>query len=218
MPENDLSHPHTRIRPGMDRFPEAACHTLTRGVARAMTHLHPYPKRPPSVTIRSGLAAALAVLLLAGCVEPPSPEVSGGDDPRGLTAPDVLDIQGVETDRAPAAIGPYSQAILVGNTLYLAGQIGMDPLSGEMVVGGIEAETRQVMENLGAVLEAAGADFRDVVQTQVFMADLADFATMNEIYGSYLSEPYPVRATVQVAALPRGARVEIQMVAVLGAH
>ena len=161
------------------------------------------------------LAAALGFLSLAGCVDSPPPADLGGAEGEGHQAPPGISVQAVETSRAPAAIGPYSQAILAGNTLYLAGQIAMDPLTGEMVEGGIEAETRQVMENLGAVLEAAGSSFRDVVQTQVFLADLGDFATMNEIYGSYLSEPYPVRATVQVAALPRGARVEIQMVAVL---
>jgi 2-iminobutanoate/2-iminopropanoate deaminase len=181
-----------------------------------MMHLHRLPKRQRSFTRRSHSVAALGALLLAGCAESPSPEVSGTSGPQGSAVPEAIAIQGVETSRAPAAIGPYSQGILAGNALYLAGQIGMDPETGEMVVGGIEAETRQVMENLGAVLEAAGAGFEDVVQTQVFLADLADFATMNEIYGSYLSEPYPVRATVQVAALPRGARVEIQMVAVRG--
>jgi 2-iminobutanoate/2-iminopropanoate deaminase len=183
-----------------------------------MTHLRAHPKRPVSPAMSAVLAAALGSFLLAGCADPPSPESSAGPDPRGPTAPAGSVIQAIETSRAPAAIGPYSQAILAGNTLYLAGQIAMDPVTGEMVEGGIVAETRRVMENLAAVLDAAGAGFEDVVQTQVFLADLAEFATMNEIYGSYLSEPYPVRATVQVAALPRGARVEIQMVAVLGSR
>ncbi|TVR66391.1 MAG: RidA family protein [Gemmatimonadales bacterium] len=124
--------------------------------------------------------------------------------------------QAVESSDAPEAIGPYSQAIRAGGTLYLAGQIALDPATGEMVEGGIEAETRQVMENLAAVLAAAGMDFGHVVQTQVFLTDLADFAAMNEIYGSYLAPPYPARATVEVAGLPRGAVVEIQMVAVDG--
>jgi 2-iminobutanoate/2-iminopropanoate deaminase len=120
----------------------------------------------------------------------------------------------IETDRAPAAIGPYSQAIQVGPTLYLAGQIALDPASGEMVEGGIEAETRQVMENLGAVLDAAGFAFGDVVQSQVFLADLEEFGAMNEVYGGYFGEAPPVRATVQAARLPRDARVEIMLTAV----
>jgi 2-iminobutanoate/2-iminopropanoate deaminase len=120
----------------------------------------------------------------------------------------------IGTDRAPAAIGPYSQAILVGSTLYLAGQIALDPATNEMVTGGIEAETRQVMENLGAVLEAAGFDFGDVVQSQVFLVDLDDFGAMNAIYGEYFGDGPPVRATVQAARLPRDARVEIMMTAV----
>jgi 2-iminobutanoate/2-iminopropanoate deaminase len=180
--------------------------------------LSPSPTPPP--WLASGpwfhkLAVAVGLLTLAGCVDTSPPAATGGPGAEGHQAAPGISVEAIGTLLAPAAIGPYSQAILAGNTLYLAGQIAMDPSTGEMAQGGIEAETRQVMENLRAVLEAAGSSFRDVVQTQVFLADLADFATMNEIYRSYLSEPYPVRATVQVAALPRGARVEIQMVAVL---
>jgi 2-iminobutanoate/2-iminopropanoate deaminase len=120
----------------------------------------------------------------------------------------------IETPDAPEAIGPYSQAIRVGNTLYLAGQIALDPATGAMIEGGITAETRRVMENLGAVLAAAGYSFSDVVQSQVFLVDLADFGAMNEVYATYFDDAPPARATVGVAALPRGARVEILMTAV----
>lgn len=121
----------------------------------------------------------------------------------------------INTNRAPAAIGPYSQGVLAGNMLYLAGQIALDPATGELVGGGdITAETRQVMENLGAVLDAAGFGFDQVVQAQVFLVDLDDFAAMNEVYADYFDDVPPVRATVGVASLPRGARVEIIMTAV----
>jgi 2-iminobutanoate/2-iminopropanoate deaminase len=155
------------------------------------------------------LLLLLTALLIGGCSEPPPP--AGPQLP--VPVPEE-----VATPEAPEAIGPYSQGILAGHTLYLAGQIALDPESGEMAEGGIEAETHQVMENLQAVLHAAGMDFSDVVQAQVFLVDLEEFGAMNEIYGDYLSEPFPARATVQVAALPRGARVEIQMVAVGGAE
>lgn len=120
----------------------------------------------------------------------------------------------IETDAAPAAIGPYSQAILAGSTLYLAGQIALDPETGDMVDGGIGPETRQVMENLGAVLRAADFGFEDVVQSHVFLADLDDFAAMNDVYSEYFARAPPARATVQVARLPRDARVEIVFTAV----
>jgi 2-iminobutanoate/2-iminopropanoate deaminase len=121
----------------------------------------------------------------------------------------------ISTNRAPAAIGPYSQAVLAGNTLYLAGQIALDPAGGEMVGSGdIRAETRQVMENLEAVLAAAGFGFDQVVQSQVFLVDLEDFGAMNEVYAGYFDDVPPARATVGVASLPRGARVEIIMTAV----
>jgi len=120
----------------------------------------------------------------------------------------------IETPQAPDAIGPYSQAILAGNTLYLAGQIGLNPETGAMVEGGIVAETRQVLDNLGAVLAAAGFTFDHVVQAQVFLVDLGEFGAMNEVYATYFGEAPPARATVGVASLPRGARVEILMTAV----
>ncbi len=120
----------------------------------------------------------------------------------------------VHTKSAPAAIGPYSQAIEIHGILYCSGQIGLDPETGAMVEGGIEIETHRAMQNLGAVLEAAGLDFDDVVKTTIFLADLADFETVNHIYGEHFDPPYPARSTVQVARLPRNARVEIDAVAV----
>jgi 2-iminobutanoate/2-iminopropanoate deaminase len=120
----------------------------------------------------------------------------------------------ISTPDAPQAIGPYSQAFRAGDTLYLAGQLGLDPATRELVAGGIQAETRRALENLKAVLAAAGFSLGEVVQAQVFLADLADFAAMNEVYATYFPADPPARATVQVAALPRGARVEIALVAV----
>ena len=121
----------------------------------------------------------------------------------------------IETTTAPAAIGPYSQAIRAGNLLFLSGQIPLDPVSGELVAGGIEGQTRQVMKNLQAVLQAAGSDFADLVKTTIYLVDLADFAVVNRIYGECFSAAPPARATVQVAALPKGAMVEIEGIAVV---
>ena len=118
----------------------------------------------------------------------------------------------IATHKAPKAIGPYSQAIEIDNTLYLAGQIGLDPASGKLVDGGIEKQTDRVMKNLQAVLDAAGYTFDNVVQTQVFVADLNDYKAMNDVYAKYFSDAPPTRAAVQ-AVLPRGALVEIMMVA-----
>ncbi len=122
----------------------------------------------------------------------------------------------VATERAPRAIGPYSQAIRVGDFVYLSGQIPLDPATGELVTGDIEAETHRVMQNLGAVLEAAGASYAGVVKTTIFLVDMADYAAVNKIYGGYFPEAPPARSTVAVAALPRGARVEIEATAYLG--
>lgn len=124
----------------------------------------------------------------------------------------------ISTKDAPAAIGPYSQAIKVGNTLYLAGQIALDPETGKMVEGGIEAETHRVMQNLQAVLSAAGYAFTDVVQTQVFVSDMNNYGALNGIYSEYISDSPPARAVVEVARLPRDAMVEIMMVAVKTAN
>ena len=114
---------------------------------------------------------------------------------------------------APKAVGPYSAAVRSGGLLFLSGQIPLDPVSGQMVQGDVQAATRRVMDNLGALLASAGLSFASVVRTTIFLADMNDFAAVNEVYGSYFSEPYPSRATVQVAALPKGARVEIDAIA-----
>jgi len=120
----------------------------------------------------------------------------------------------ISTSEAPAAIGPYSQGVRLGSTIYLSGQIPLDPKSGQIVAGGIDAQTKRVMENIGAVLRAEGLTFENVVKTTIFLADLGDFQTVNEIYGSYFKQAPPARSTVQVAALPKGARLEIEVIAV----
>ncbi|HVB83204.1 MAG TPA: RidA family protein [Candidatus Binataceae bacterium] len=119
----------------------------------------------------------------------------------------------ISTHSAPAAIGPYSQAIGDGEWVFCSGQIGIDPASGRLVEGGIEHETRRVMENLREVLSAADLHFKDIVKATIYVVDLGDFDIVNRIYGEHLSAPYPARATVQVAALPRGARIEIDAIA-----
>jgi 2-iminobutanoate/2-iminopropanoate deaminase len=120
----------------------------------------------------------------------------------------------ISTPDAPAALGPYSQGVRVGSTIYCAGQIPLDPKSGQIVAGGIEVQTRRVMDNITAILKAEGLTCDNVVKTTIFLADLGDFQTVNEIYGSYFKEAPPARSTVQVAALPKGARVEIETIAV----
>ena len=114
---------------------------------------------------------------------------------------------------APKAIGPYSQAVRAGQLLFVSGQVPLDPVTGQIVDGNIATQTRRVFDNLGAVLKAGGRSFADVVRTTVFLADMNDFAAVNEVYGTYFSEPYPARATVQVARLPKDARVEIDVIA-----
>jgi len=116
---------------------------------------------------------------------------------------------------APGAIGPYSQAIQAGNLVYTSGQIPLDPKTGKLVAGGIEAETRQVFANLKAVLNAAGVDFPNVIKTMVFLTDLANFATVNAIYAEHFPENPPARACIQAAALPAGAQVEIEVIALV---
>jgi 2-iminobutanoate/2-iminopropanoate deaminase len=123
----------------------------------------------------------------------------------------------VSTPQAPAAIGPYSQAVEQQGVVYCSGQIGLDPASGQLVAGGTAVEAERVLENLKAVLAAAGLGFEHVVKVTIYLVDLADFATVNDIYARYVREPYPARATVVVAALPRGARVEIDAIALRGA-
>ena len=119
----------------------------------------------------------------------------------------------IGTDGAPRPIGPYSQAVAAGELVFCAGQIGLDPATGRLVPGGLIAEAARALENLAAVLTAAGLGLGDVVKTTVYLVDLSEGAVLNEIYGSYFVPPYPARATVQVAALPAGARVEVDAIA-----
>jgi 2-iminobutanoate/2-iminopropanoate deaminase len=119
----------------------------------------------------------------------------------------------VSSTQAPSAIGPYSQAVVAEPWVFLSGQIPLDPQTGELVAGTIEAQTDRVLRNLSAVLAAAGCGFADVVRTTIYLVDLAHFATVNAVYGRFFADPYPARSTVQVAALPRGAHVEIDAVA-----
>jgi len=121
--------------------------------------------------------------------------------------------EAISSDGAPKAIGPYSQAVRAGQLLFLSGQVPLDPATGQLVGGDIAAQTRRVMDNLGAVLNAAGLSFANVVRTTIFLADINDFAAVNDVYGGYFSAPAPARATVQVARLPKDARVEIDAIA-----
>ncbi|MGK3967337.1 RidA family protein [Sorangium sp. So ce118] len=119
----------------------------------------------------------------------------------------------ITSDRAPRAIGPYSQAVRAGDLVFCSGQIPIDPATGELVAGGIEAQTAQVIKNLSEVLSAAGASWNDVVKTTIYLTNLADFAVVNQVYGAAVGSVLPARATVQVAALPKGSAVEIEAVA-----
>jgi 2-iminobutanoate/2-iminopropanoate deaminase len=123
-------------------------------------------------------------------------------------------VKKINTEKAPAAIGPYSQAVVAGNMIYLSGQIGLEPKSGKLADGGIAGETKQALENIKAVLLAAGSDIASVVSVTVYLADMNEFAAMNEVYAAYFKEPYPARATVAVKNLPKNARVEISAIAV----
>ena len=119
----------------------------------------------------------------------------------------------IGTDAAPAPIGPYNQAVQVGNMLFISGQIALDPKTGELVQGDIKAETTKVMENLQAILKAAGMDFSNVLKSTIFLMDMGQFAQVNEVYGAYFDEDAPARETVQVSGLPKGVKVEISMIA-----
>jgi 2-iminobutanoate/2-iminopropanoate deaminase len=119
----------------------------------------------------------------------------------------------IQTDRAPAAIGPYSQAIESGKIIFTAGQIPLTPDGGDLTKAPVEEQTKQVLENLKGILESAGSSLGHVLKTTVFMTDLNDFSSMNKMYSQYFSEPFPARSTVQVAALPKGAKIEIEAVA-----
>ncbi|HMQ03394.1 MAG TPA: RidA family protein [Pyrinomonadaceae bacterium] len=121
----------------------------------------------------------------------------------------------ISTDKAPGAIGPYSQAVKAGNMVFCSGQIPIDPATGEFVSNDVSEQTEQVLKNLTAVLDAAGASLRDVVKTTVFLADMGEFGAMNEVYSKFFAENKPARATVQAARLPKDARVEIECIAVV---
>ncbi len=121
----------------------------------------------------------------------------------------------VQTDKAPKAIGPYSQGIIAGGLVFCSGQIPIDPASGDLVAGTIEEQTRLVLKNLGAVLEAAGSSYDNVVKATVFLQDMNDFAKMNGVYGEFFNSPYPARAAVQVARLPKDVKVEIEAIALV---
>ena len=123
--------------------------------------------------------------------------------------------EAIATDRAPQAIGPYSQAVRAGNQIYCSGQIPLDPATGAIIDGDIATQTRQVLTNLSKVLEAAGGSLDHVVKTTVYLADMNDFAAMNAVYGTFFTSPAPARSTVQAARLPRDARVEIDVIAVI---
>jgi 2-iminobutanoate/2-iminopropanoate deaminase len=125
-------------------------------------------------------------------------------------------LSAVSTASAPKALGPYSQAIRAGQFLFVSGQVPIDPASGELVQGGIADQTRRVLENIGEILKAGGASFPQVVRATVYLADLGEFAAMNEVYATFFTAPQPSRSTVQAARLPRDARIEIDVIAFLG--
>jgi len=125
----------------------------------------------------------------------------------------MIEKQIVKTDKAPKALGPYSVGILVGSFIFASGQLGLDPQTGEIVQGGVEAETIQALSNIRSVLEAADSGLDRVIKTTVFLRDMADFAKMNAVYGSFFKDNFPARSTVQVAALPKAGAVEIEVIA-----
>lgn len=124
-----------------------------------------------------------------------------------------MSLEAIKTDKAPAAIGPYSAGVKVGTTIHVSGQLPIDPTTGEFAGDDIASQTRQSLSNMKAILEAAGASMADVAETTVLLDSIADFAAMNEVYGEFFSEPYPARAAFEVAALPKGAKVEIKAIA-----
>ncbi len=146
------------------------------------------------------------IIFLASCA--PQAEQAPVTEPVPIPEKEII-----ASDDAPAAIGPYSQAVRVGETVWLAGQISLDPVTGGLITGSIEIETRQVMANIIAVLAAAGLELKDVVQTQVYLADLNDYQKFNEVYAEYFPTNPPARAVVEVSRLPRDAKVEVMMTA-----
>jgi 2-iminobutanoate/2-iminopropanoate deaminase len=125
-------------------------------------------------------------------------------------------LSAVSTESAPKALGPYSQAIRAGQFLFVSGQVPIDPATGDLVPGNIGDQTRRACENIGEILRAGGASFQHVVRTTVYLADLSDFAAMNEVYASFFTPPQPARSTIQAARLPRDARIEIDVIAFVG--
>jgi 2-iminobutanoate/2-iminopropanoate deaminase len=122
----------------------------------------------------------------------------------------------IHTNQAPAAVGPYSQAVRVGNLLFTAGQIGLDPVTGQMMEADVATQTERVLQNLAAILNAGGSSLEQVIKCTVFLMDMADFAAMNEVYGRFFPQNPPARSTVQVSGLPLGARVEVEAIALVG--
>ena len=141
--------------------------------------------------------------------------VSEGSKGKGLAMSSLVR-RVISTAKAPTAIGPYSQAVLVDRTIYISGQLGIDPASGQLVPGGVAEEAKQALINIGEILKAAGCDFTNVVKTTVLLADINDFSTVNDVYKQYFQKSFPARAAYQVAALPKGGRVEIEAIAVQG--
>ena len=127
----------------------------------------------------------------------------------------MAELKRIQTEQAPHAIGPYSQGIIAGNMLYTAGQIALDPASGELIAGDISAQTKRVLENLSAILQAAGSSLDRVVKTTVYLSDMGEFGAMNEVYGTYFNTHKPARSTVQAARLPRDVKVEIDAIALV---
>ena len=125
-------------------------------------------------------------------------------------------LSAVSTESAPKALGPYSQAVRAGQFLFVSGQVPIDPATGQMVAGDIAEQTRRVFQNIGEILSAGGASFQRVVRTSVYLADLSDFAAMNDIYATFFTPPQPARSTIQAARLPRDARIEVDVIAFVG--
>ncbi|EKE01356.1 MAG: hypothetical protein ACD_21C00154G0001 [uncultured bacterium] len=124
-------------------------------------------------------------------------------------------MKSINTKQAPVAIGPYSQAVQIGNMVFVSGQIPLDPTTQTLTVGGVASQTQQVLQNIQAIVMAAGGQLSQIVKTTIYLTDLAAFAAVNEVYGQFFTEPYPARATVQVAALPKGAQIEIDCIVML---
>ncbi len=155
----------------------------------------------------------ISLLLIAASLTSCSPDNKTGET-KGTSDEPGPQKQAINTDKAPAAIGPYSQAIQTGNLIFTSGQIPIDPETGEVVSGGIKEQAMQVFENLNAVLNASGADLADVIKTTVYIKDMNDFPTVNSVYDLWIPEPYPARSCVEVSRLPKDVLIEVEAVAV----